>query len=705
MEQRDPPIDNGMEVEENRVGDKTHSSISTKNQTNISNLLTQIAACSYDRAKEIADGELDSFKLLNAEKSCEGFHGIKPSQEISIQLSALKILAQICAHEKCYGNLAFLTGSKSIFKKENSLKTAYNCSYNELSKLSILSGHKNKETPTKSWGSPMHVHYDQYKNNESNKKDRRKDSDQVTSSSDNHIFGLQANTHSVINDLMCFVSIRIEMMEFYDRVCGLGENSLSIQGPQIMQVSVASSPSKSLADDDSKISSFKSTKTTYDLPYSNTNLSRKPSVNGSTLPDLCDYPIVLSSRWNLTNMKNKSAFMPYKTVILPMLDKIEAHYKVQLDASCLQNMANVIHWELGAIKGLLNGLQLLDELDFYGCLLNINKANSFLILWENFIKKNKEDALSNIEMKSSKTNSSISGGRSILENFWQRKTSTSTSSKSNFSSSNVKSVGSPLFRWIIKLKDSVLSKFTFLYFQELSCQVPSIESMLQCYDKNISKLENGIDFVRKTEAFQKKLFFKEKHVKLSSYFSLVCETSIKAIDKNAKGQQQLKTIDEMDKPSTFVHQSIFTSSFTDANLGIKREDASKENPAESTAVFEIQGNSINNFQTIHLPIISTHIQDEATWTHLSRPNQVVYFEALSCQFKYFLLRSEPQIVQAFIVYSNNDKKETSGMLKKPANQSVKISPVDEVSQFLNEMASDIRCNHTFSLLKTSTIYS
>ena len=118
MEHRDPPIDTGMEVEETRVGDKTHSSISTKSQTNISNLLTQIAACSYDRAKEIADGELDSFRLLNAEKSCEGFHGIKPSQEISIQLSALKILAQICAHEKCYGNLAFLTGSKSIFKKE-----------------------------------------------------------------------------------------------------------------------------------------------------------------------------------------------------------------------------------------------------------------------------------------------------------------------------------------------------------------------------------------------------------------------------------------------------------------------------------------------------------------------------------------------------------------------------------------------------------
>ena len=185
---------------------------------------------------------------------------------------------------------------------------------------------------------------------------------------------------------------------------------------------------------------------------------------------------------------------------------------------------------------------------------------------------------------------------------------------------------------------------------------------------------------------------------------MVCETSIKAIDKNAKGQQQLKTIDEMDKPCTFVHQSIFTSSFTDVNLGVKNEEVSKENPAESTAVFEIQGNSIHNFQTIHLPIISNHIQDEATWTHLSRPNQVVYFEAPSCQFKYFLLRSEPQIVQAFIVYSNNDKKETSGMLKKPANQSVKISPVDEVSQFLNEIASDTRFNHIFSLLKTSTIH-
>ena len=65
-------------------------------------------------------------------------------------------------------------------------------------------------------------------------------------------------------------------------------------------------------------------------------------------------------------------------------------------------------------------------------------------------------------------------------------------------------------------------------------------------------------------------------MKLSSYFSLVCETSIKAIDKNTKGQQQLKTIDEMDKPCTFVHQSIFTSSFTDVNLGIKKEEVSKE---------------------------------------------------------------------------------------------------------------------------------
>ena len=51
-------------------------------------------------------------------------------------------------------------------------------------------------------------------------------------------FSLQSTPHSIINDLMCFVSLRLELMECYDRICGLGETSLSVQGPQITTISL-----------------------------------------------------------------------------------------------------------------------------------------------------------------------------------------------------------------------------------------------------------------------------------------------------------------------------------------------------------------------------------------------------------------------------------------------------------------------------------
>ena len=94
--QEENVLDIALEAEEKRhnVGEISASN-DLERPTSISSLLTQIAACSYDRAKEIAESEIESFRSINNEKSSEGYHAIRPNPELSIHLAVFKLLTQI----------------------------------------------------------------------------------------------------------------------------------------------------------------------------------------------------------------------------------------------------------------------------------------------------------------------------------------------------------------------------------------------------------------------------------------------------------------------------------------------------------------------------------------------------------------------------------------------------------------------------------
>ena len=164
--------------------------------------------------------------------------------------------------------------------------------------------------------------------------------------------------------------------------------------------------------------------------------------------------------------------------------------------SCLKNLSNSILWEFYALQSLLKALLSLEEHEFYEALLNINKANGVLETWEIFIKDNHENSCANEQLLMNKNTSSISGGRGFFESFWYRKGNIGSSpTKQNDSEKPGPTIGSSLFRWLLKLKDVVVSKFSFYYFNQLSTQVSSIETMRMIYDENISKLKNGMNFL------------------------------------------------------------------------------------------------------------------------------------------------------------------------------------------------------------------
>ena len=686
------------------AGEKRHNvgEISASNDlerpTSISSLLTQIAACSYDRAKEIAESEIESFRSINNEKSSEGYHAIRPNPELSIHLAVFKLLTQICSCEKSYGSLAFLSGSKSIFKKENSLKIAYGSVYNELCKLGALSAFKAKDTPTRRIQSPLPSYGEQFqRNDETGKVSLKTKVNDTLASSEKLPFCLQANPQSIINDLMCFVSLRLELMEIYDRICGLGESSLAVQGPQLTTVSRAAFSSGNLKLNTSNLVS---------CPIDEVKL--KPKLTGATGgTNAIDYYEVTTSRWTLANMKNKSIFMPYKTVIIPMLEKVESQYNMQLKTSCLQNLAKYIFWELEALKGLLKALLQLDEFSFYQCLININSASSHLVVWEDFIKANRENTLTNNQNQSGKLSSSFTGGKGIFESFWNRKANTTQSAaRQNVVEQEKATFGSSLFRWLLRLNDIVLSKFTFLFYEQLSTQTPSIEYMRSMYDEKISSLRNGINFVQKVELFLKSILLKENNPDCSCFVALISEKKSKFIEKGAELGFN-KNLENIEKESGTAHNLLFSLSCTSSVTNLSIEDSKKEKSFESSISFEIGAGSNDQIRKIHLPIISNQVQEEITWTHLSRPNQVIHFECGSSHSKYFLLRMEPQVVMALVISFATKTKENYMHLTNPPTSPLPNNHIDlqEVLQFVHGIALETRCNNIFASLKGVPLYT
>ena len=178
---------------------------------------------------------------------------------------------------------------------------------------------------------------------------------------------IQATPYKLIKDLICFVSIRLELMEFYDQLCGLGETTLSMQRSPINPnlISVSSFKECKLLEMEGTIisSGDKQHKHTVSSPTNEFKLKRNLSAeNKYENIDIFPY---LTSSWNLGNMKNNSIFMPYRTVLMPMLEKIQIQYSSQLATSCLQNLSDAVRWEVGILNGLIKALQLLDDINYY----------------------------------------------------------------------------------------------------------------------------------------------------------------------------------------------------------------------------------------------------------------------------------------------------------------------------------------------------
>merc|ERR1712126_694778 len=122
------------------------------------------------------------------------------------------------------------------------------------------------------------------------------------------------------------------------------------------------------------------------------------------------------------------------------------------------------------------------------------------------------------------------------------------------------------------------------------------------------------------------------------------------------------------------------------------EDIKKERNLEPSLSFGIDGKFDSTERKTDLEIISCQLQEEPCWTNLARPNQVVHFNCKTKDEKYFLLRSEPQIVVGFkISFNGLAKSNTTGQPNLYWNHSY----IQDISQFLHEIARDTRCNNVF----------
>ena len=243
-----------------------------------------------------------------------------------------------------------------------------------------------------------------------------------------------------------------------------------------------------------------------------------------------------------------------------------------------------------------------------------------------------------------------------------------------------------------------MSKFSFYYFNPLSTQVSSIETMRMIYDENISKLQNGINFLRKLENFQKHVVRKERTGDAFCCFYLICEENIEIMPKSTLQNSDTQTQEE----TPMVHHILFESSCTASKCDYTTEDSRKEKSPETSFYFKIKETLNVVEKTDDLEIISNQIQEEICWTNLARPNQVVYFDCKAKEEKYFLLRSEPQIVVAFKIARRGILQQNT---TRPSNMNSNHSDVNEVSQFLHEIARDTRCNNVFVSLKSASTHN
>ena len=690
-------VDMALEVEEGIACNRDASPVSKlyKKESNISSLLTQLAACGYDRAKEIADAELEFFKLQNAEKAGES-QTPRSSLELSINLILHKIFIQICCYEKSYGNLTFLSGSKSIFKKENPLKTAYNSTYNELVKICSFGGSKSKETPTRRFHSSLPSQHEPFQSqNDTQGMSPRTRKKGVTSSMDDVFSSLQSTPISIANDIMCFIAMRLELIDFYDRLVGFGETSTTVQGTQVTSIAISSYPS-----DNQAIMKWESTTETSKYDCNTWSHSDGGQMRNKDISRIGHCHFLRTSRCTLANMKNKSIFMPYKVILVPALNKLENTHSAQLNTSCLQNLSSCILWEFGALNGLLKALLSLEAFDYYESLLNINKANSYLTTWESFIKSNREHTTANAQVVGNKSPASMSGGRSLFESFWYRKGNTAQDrSKQNESEKQATAVGSSLFRWLVKLKDVVLSKFTFYYYNELSSQVSPLKAMRIIYDENMSRLSYGIDFLQKLETFQKNVAWKYRSRNILCCFFLICETDTDILLK-AKNEINENSNTQAPREPHNVHHILFSSTSMASNEALTIEESKKDKSYLSAISFNVDGIRDGSERNIDLEIISSQLQEETSWANLARPNQVVHFDCNSKDAKYFLLRSEPQIVVAFKISAMGTPRQST--IRQPTFN-FHLGDVQEISQFLHEIARDTRCNNVFAALKGASI--
>ena len=288
----------------------------------------------------------------------------------------------------------------------------------------------------------------------------------------------------------------------------------------------------------------------------------------------------------------------------------------------------------------------------------------------------------------------------MFESFWYRKANTSQpTSKQNESEKQGSIVGSALFRWLVKLKDIVLSKFTLYYFNQLSTQVSSSDIMRSIYDDNISKLINGINFVRKLEIFQKRIALKDRNRDIFTSFFLICEDNID-IMTNGNGYNHPISNTQMQEETPIVHYFLFVSCCKLFRCDMTTEDLKKERNVEPSLSFSIDGQLDSTERKIDLENISCQLQEEPCWTNLARPNQIVHFDCKTKDERYFLLRSEPQIVVGLKISNSGFAKwNTTGQ----SNLYWSLSYIQDISQFLHEIARDTRCNNVFASLKGASV--
>ena len=173
---------------------------------------------------------------------------------------------------------------------------------------------------------------------------------------------------------------------------------------------------------------------------------------------------------------------------------------------------------------------------------------------------------------------------------------------------------------------------------------------------------------------------------------MVKKNGIGIINQNVNTQPHEET--------SLAHHFLFISTCKGLNCDITAEETRKEKSMDYSLAFTIDGSTDITDQKIDLETISSKLQEEPCWTHLARPNQVVHFDCKSNNEKYFLLRSEPQIVIGFKISDRGTAKSNIvGQSTFQCNQSY----IQEVSQFLHDIARDTRCNNVFASLKGAFI--